>query len=103
MKKALKVVGLYLLFGAIIAITISVFGGYEDLLINKTMGNMSILGYMILMLTIIAFWLPSLVFILFSKNIYLTFAYTKPILVAVIAVFILLSVYIVKHSNKKQV
>lgn len=103
MKKAFKILGLYLLLGAIIAVTVSVFGGYENLLINNTMGDMSIFGYMGLMLAIIAFWLPSFVLMLFSKNIYLTFAYAKPVLIAFMAVFIFLSVYLIRHSDKKQV
>lgn len=47
MKKLLSVMGLYLLFGVIIAITISAFGGYENLMIKNTMGNMTAFGYLI--------------------------------------------------------
>lgn len=102
MKIILKLVGLYLVLGIIVAIIITVFGGYENLLINQTMGNISISGYSTLMFYVIAFWLPSFVFILFSKDIYLTFAYAKPILFLFIALFIGLSIYVIKHRNKKQ-
>ena len=103
MKKTLKIIGLYFAFGVIISILITAFGGYEDLLINQTMGNIGVSGYITIMLYVIVFWLPGFVTMLFSKHDYLAFLYAKPILFVFIAAFIFLSIYIIRRRNKKQV
>ena len=49
LKKILKIIGLYLLFGIIIALIVSTFGGaYQKLLIGQSMGNMDFMGFLFL-------------------------------------------------------
>ena len=40
-KKLLKISGLYLLFGLIIAVVFTVCGGYREYVINQTLGAMT--------------------------------------------------------------
>ena len=68
LKKTLKIIGLYLLFGIIIALIVSTFGGaYQKLLIGQSMGNMDFSGFLFLYAYVALLWLPMIIVMFFLK------------------------------------
>lgn len=66
-KKILKIISLYLLFGVLIAFVISICGGYQNLIIGQTMGNMKLFEYLCLLGYAVLLWGPMIIFMLFFK------------------------------------
>lgn len=68
LKKILKVIGLYLLFGIIIALIVSTFGGaYQKLLIGQSMGSMDFSGFLFLNAYVALLWLSMIIVMFFLK------------------------------------
>jgi len=95
MKKFLKIIGLYILFGAILAIIVSVTGAFEGFMAVPSLGMNS---FFALVLVIVAIWLPSLAIVLFSNVAYFPFAYAKVIIAVIIVAFVLMCVYILRKK-----
>ena len=87
-KKLLKITALYLVIGFIAVILISTVGGAgQSLLIGKTMGDMSLSEYIMLMAYAEILWLPLWVGIIVSNLAYFTIPFYKVIFGVLIAVF----------------
>ena len=68
LKKILKIIGLYLLFGIIIALIVSTFGGaYQKLLIGQSMGSMDFSGFLFLNAYVALLWLSMIIVMFFLK------------------------------------
>ena len=68
LKKTLKIIGLYLLFGIIIALIVSTFGGaYQKLLIGQSMGSMDFSGFLFLYAYVALLWLSMIIVMFFLK------------------------------------
>ena len=68
LKKTLKIIGLYLLFGIIIALIVSTFGGaYQKLLIGQSMGSMDFSGFLFLNAYVALLWLSMIIVMFFLK------------------------------------
>ena len=68
LKKILKIIGLYLLFGIIIALIVSTFGGaYQKLLIGQSMGSMDFSGCLFLNAYVALLWLSMIIVMFFLK------------------------------------
>ena len=68
LKKVLKIIGLYLLFGIIIALIVSTFGGaYQKLLIGQSMGSMDFSGFLFLNAYVALLWLSMIIVMFFLK------------------------------------
>ena len=68
LKKILKIIGLYLLFGIIVALIVSIFGGaYQKLLIGQSMGSMDFSGFMFLNAYVALLWLSMIIVMFFLK------------------------------------
>ena len=68
LKKTLKIIGLYLLFGIIIALIVSTFGGaYQKLLIGQSMGSMDFSGFLFLYAYVALLWLSMINVMFFLK------------------------------------
>ena len=87
-KKLLKITALYLVIGFIAVILISTIGGAgQSLLIGKTLGDMSVSEYIMLMAYVEILWLPLLVGIIVSNLTYFTIPLYKVIFGVLVAVF----------------
>ena len=95
MKKFCKIIGLYILFGAVIAAVAAITGAFEGFMAIPSLGMSSFLSSM---LVVVLIWLPSLVMVLLSDTVYFPFAYSKAIIAAVVIAFLLLSVRIVRKK-----
>lgn len=95
MKKFLKIIGLYLLFGAAFAVIASVTGMFEGFMAVPGLGLNS---YLSMLLIITAVWLPSLVVVMFSDIVYFPFAHAKIIVAAIILLFLLLCMRILRKK-----
>ena len=68
LKKILKIIGLYILFGIIIALIVSTFGGaYQKLLIGQSMGSMDFSGFLFLNAYVALLWLSMIIVMFFLK------------------------------------
>ena len=68
LKKILKIIGLYLLFGIIIALIVSTFGGaYQKLLIGQSMDSMDFSGFLFLNAYVALLWLSMIIVMFFLK------------------------------------
>ena len=68
LKKILKIIGLYLLFGIIIALIVSTFGGaYQKLLIGQSMSSMDFSGFLFLNAYVSLLWLSMIIVMFFLK------------------------------------
>lgn len=95
MKKFLKITGLYLLFGAVFAVIASVTGMFEGFMAVSGLGLTS---YLLMIPVIMVLWMPSLAIVLFSDVVYFPFAYAKVIVAAIILLFVLLGVRIIRKK-----
>lgn len=95
MKKFLKIIGLYLLSGAVFSAVASATGMFEGFMAVPGLGFNS---YLSMMIIIAAVWLPSLVMVMFSDVVYFPFAYTKIIIAAIILMFLLLCLRILRKK-----
>ena len=87
-RKLLKITALYFVIGFIAVILISTVGGAgHSLLIGKSLGDMSLSEYIMLMAYVEILWLPLLVGIIVSKLIYFAIPMYKMIFAILIAVF----------------
>lgn len=87
-KKLFKIFILYIVIGFVAVLIISMSGGVENLLLNKTMGNMGISGYMALMAYAEILWLPLVAGMTFSKINYITIPGYRIIFVALLIAFL---------------
>ena len=95
MKKLFKIIGIYILFGMILALLAAVTGSFEGFMAIPSLGMNSFLS---LMLVIVLIWLPSLVVVLVSNVVYFPFAYAKLIIAAVVVAFLVLCVRIIRKK-----
>lgn len=95
MKKFLKIIGLYLFFGAVFAAVAAATGMFTGFMAVQSLGVNSFLATIAVIMLV---WLPSLVLILPSAEMYLPAPYIKLIIVAIIVVFILLTVRILRKK-----
>ena len=87
-KKLLKITALYLVIGFIAVILISTVGGAgHSLLIGKSLGDMALPEYIMLMAYVEILWLPLLVGIIVSNLTYFTIPLHKVIFGVLVAVF----------------
>lgn len=93
MKKFFKIIALYILIGAVLAVLASVFGAFESFTMILGTGS-----YLIMMLTVMAGWLPFVVTALLSDIVYFPFAYAKAVIVVVIIAFLLLCMRILRKK-----
>ena len=97
LKKILKIIGLYLLFGIIIALIVSTFGGaYQKLLIGQSMGNMDFMGFLFLNSYVALLWLPMILVMFFSKINFFSSIYIKIVSIVIVIVFLLLCIRIIR-------
>ena len=100
LKKILKIIGLYLLFGIIIALIVSTFGGaYQKLLIGQSMGNMDFMGFLFLNSYVALLWLPMIVVMFFSKINFFSSIYIKIVSIVIVIVFMLLCIRIIRKHQ----
>ncbi|MBR2028832.1 MAG: hypothetical protein IKA10_07610 [Oscillospiraceae bacterium] len=95
MKKFLKIIGLYLWFGALLAFIASGTGMFNGFMAFHSLGTTSFLAMIAVIMLV---WLPSLVLILPSAEMYLPVPYIKLIIAAIIVVFIFLLVRILRKK-----
>ena len=97
LKKTLKIIGLYLLFGIIIALIVSTFGGaYQKLLIGQSMGNMDFMGFLFLNAYVALLWLPMIIVMFISKINFFSSIYIKIAVILIVFVFLLLCIRIIR-------
>ena len=97
LKKTLKIIGLYLLFGIIIALIVSTFGGaYQKLLIGQSMGSMDFSGFLFLNAYVALLWLPMIIVMFFSKINFFSSIYIKIAVLLIVFVFLLLCIRIIR-------
>ena len=97
LKKKLKIIGLYLLFGIIIALIVSTSGGaYQKLLIGQSMGNMDFMGFLFLNSYVALLWLPMIVEMFISKINFFSSIYIKIAVILIVFVFLLLCIRIIR-------
>lgn len=97
LKKILKIIGLYILFGIIIALIVSTFGGaYQKLLIGQSMGNMDFSGFLFLNGYVALLWLPMIVVMIFSKINFFSSIFVKIASIVIVIVFLLLCIKIIR-------
>ena len=100
-KKILKIVVLYALFGITLSFIISFFaGGYQNLIVEQTMGNMQLKKFIFLNGYVALLWLPMMIIMGVSKLNFYSDAYIKIISIMIIAVFFLLSIKILFKKEK---
>lgn len=97
LKKILKIIGLYLLFGIIIALIVSTFGGaYQKLLIGQSMGSMDFSGFLFLNAYVALLWLPMIIVMFISKINFFSSIYIKIAVILIVFVFLLLCIRIIR-------
>ena len=97
LKKILKIIGLYLLFGIIIALIVSTFGGaYQKLPIGQSMGSMDFSGFLFLNAYVALLWLPMIIVMFFSKINFFSSIYIKIAVLLIVFVFLLLCIRIIR-------
>ena len=97
LKKILKIIGLYLLFGIIITLIVSTFGGaYQKLLIGQSMGNMDFKDFLFLNSYVALLWQPMIVVMFFSKINFYSSIYIKIASIVIVIVFLLLCIRIIR-------
>ena len=95
-KKALKIVGLYLLFGFIIAVVFSVFGGYRDFVINQVLGPMTTFEYIGVLASVsVVGWFPIFINDITSVFKVFAFPYATQVITATVIIFLLLCLRII--------
>ncbi|MBQ8603472.1 MAG: hypothetical protein IJ410_01325 [Oscillospiraceae bacterium] len=94
---------IYILFGMAIAALITASGGYTSLVVEGAFLNTAMSGgtYMILMGIVTIGWLPALVTVLISKQIYVNLPGGKLIPAAILFVFMVFSRYCTKGNKPK--
>lgn len=97
-KKLLKITALYLVIGFVATVAITLAGAGESLLIHKTMGDMALAEYIMLMAYVEILWLPLLVGIILSNMPYFTIPMYKVIFAVLMAVFF---VWIIAIASKE--
>ncbi|MBR5520870.1 MAG: hypothetical protein IKU54_02635 [Oscillospiraceae bacterium] len=100
MSNAKKVFLIYILFGLAIALTITASGGYTSLVTEGAFLNTAMTSgtYMILMGIVTVGWLPALVTVMVSKQIYVTFPGGKFIPAAILLAFMVLCRFFTKRK-----
>ena len=97
LKKILKIIGLYLLFGIIIVLIVSTFGGaYQKLLIGQSMGSMDFSGFLFLNAYVALLWLPMIIVMFISKINFFSSIYIKIAVILIVFVFLLLCIRIIR-------
>ncbi|MGN1404862.1 MAG: hypothetical protein ACI4WM_01220 [Erysipelotrichaceae bacterium] len=97
LKKILKIIGLYILFGIIIALIVSTFGGaYQKLLVGQSMGSMDFSDFLFLNGYVALLWLPMIVMMFFSKINFFSSIYIKIASIVIVIVFLLLCIRIIR-------
>ena len=100
MKKLLKVAGLYIFIGLLVAAGVTFTGGYSSLVVNSALGPMSAGTYAGLMAVVAVGWLPAGIAVLRSDMIYLSAPFGKMGAATVIAVFTVAVVSVLKEKRK---
>ena len=95
MKKFFKIIGLYLFFGAVLAAVAANTGMFNGFMAVPSLGINSFLA---MIAVIVLVWLPSLVLIFPAAEVYLPIPYIKLIVAAIIVVFLLLLVRIIRKK-----
>ena len=95
MKKFFKIIGLYLFFGAVLAAVAANTGMFNGFMAVPSLGINSFLA---MIAVIVLVWLPSLVLIFPEAEVYLPIPYIKLIVAAIIVVFLLLLVRIIRKK-----
>ena len=101
LKKILKIILLYLIFGIAFALAITVFGGgYQNMIVGQLMGFMTIYDFIFLNVYVALLWLPLSLIMLFSLGDFYRYIFLKPISIAIIVVFLLMVLIIIlkKHN-----
>ncbi len=101
LKKLLKIILLYVLFGILISCIVSVCGGYQNLLIEQTMGNMNLFEYICILAYIVLLWCPMMLFMMFSNINFLNSLYLKISAILIIIVFFILCIRILSKKKNK--
>lgn len=97
LKKILKIIGLYILFGIIISLIVSTFGGaYQKLLVGQSMGSMDFSSFLFLNGYVALLWLPMIVVMFFSKINFFSSIYIKIASIVIVIVFLLLCIRIIR-------
>ena len=100
-KKLLKIAGLYLLFGFIIAVVFSAFGGYKDFVINQVLGSMTTIEYIGVLASVsVIGWFPIFANEITSEFKVFAFPYSTYIIPAVVVIFLLLCLRILFKKSK---
>ena len=101
LKKILKIGALYILFGILISIIISVFAGaYQNLIIVQTMGNMQLKEFIFLNGYVVLLWLPMKIAMSVSKMNFYRDPYIQLASIIIIIVFFMLCIKIIlKKKN----
>ncbi|MBR2503191.1 MAG: hypothetical protein IKB62_03605 [Oscillospiraceae bacterium] len=95
-KKLLKIAGLYLLFGFVIAVVFSAFGGYRDFVINQVLGPMTTIEYIGVLASVsVVGWFPIFVNEITSEFKVFAFPYSTYVVTAVVVIFLLLCLRII--------
>ena len=100
MSNAKKVFLIYILFGMAIAALITASGGYTSLVVEGAFLNTAMTNgtYMILMGIVTIGWLPALVTVMVSKQMYVTFPGGKLIPAAVLLIFMVFCRFFTKRK-----
>ncbi|MEG0090531.1 MAG: hypothetical protein RSA20_01810 [Oscillospiraceae bacterium] len=100
MKKFMKILAIYLLFGIVFAIIITVSGGYQNTVVSPTAIGLTTVQYVMAMFGVMVFWLPVVIFLFFSKGNYLSFSHPKIVLGGICFVFVCSSLLAIRVSKK---
>lgn len=98
MSNAKKVFLIYILFGMAMASLITASGAYTSLVIEGALGTMTSGTYMILMGIVTIGWLPALVTVMVSKQMYITFPGGKLIPAAILLIFMVFCRFFTKKK-----
>lgn len=98
LKNILKMMAVYIAFGFLLGLAASAGGLAKALLVDKTLGAMSIVDYMMLFGWFEFLWLPLLVSFIFSKHTYLTIPNYRLLLTAIVVAFIFVCRIVLKKE-----
>lgn len=94
-KKLLQVFALYLLFGLVIALLITFPGGaYLHLIVEQTMGFMTIGNLLLLNIYLIFLWLPLILLVLLAGTAYVSSILVRVLGIIIVVIFLLLLIRI---------
>ena len=100
-KKFFKLTLLYLIFGIMIALAITFFGGgYQNMIVGQLMGFMTVNDFVFLNIYVALLWLPLSLIMLFSKFNFYRYLFLKTITIAIIILFLLISLIIILKKQK---